>query len=143
VERSRRSSGVGFEEQRPGRLVIDGDPRELRGLLEAVLDQQVEVVALVEDLDVDLGMELSQTPYLAVLLGHQLLVERGDLDVQVVGRQIEVGAERLGGLAEAIPFERERAGFVLPDDPVEVEQFGELALGVVREADGLAAGGVA
>ena len=120
-----------------GRLV---QPRlgQLRRFLQPELHQQVEVVALVEDLHVDLGVQLPQPADLAVLLGDQPLVERGDLDVQVVGRQVEVRPEGLGRLAGAVPLEGEFGGLVLPGNPVEVEQLGELPLGVVSEADGFA-----
>jgi hypothetical protein len=42
--------------------------------------------------------------------------------------------DRLGVL---VPLEGELPGLVLPGDPVEVEQLGELALRVVGEADPL------
>src|SRR5207244_5357488 len=80
---------------------------------------------------------LAQQPKLAVLLGHQLLVERGDLDVEVVRRQVEVGSERLRRLPVAVRLEDERARLVLPRDAVEVEQLRELTLRVVGEADAL------
>src|SRR5205807_9054107 len=56
------------------------------------------------------------------------------LDEQVVCRQVEVGAESLHRVALAVTLEHERAGLVLPLDPVEVEELAELPLGVVREA---------
>src|SRR6266511_2236726 len=59
-------------------------------VLEAVLPDQAEVVALVEDLAVDLGVLLTEAADLAVLLRHQLLVQRGDLDEQVVLDLVEV-----------------------------------------------------
>jgi hypothetical protein len=62
------------------------------------------------------------------------LVERGDLDEQVVGREVEVGTEGLDGIALAVALENERTGLVLPRDAVEVEELRELPLGVVREA---------
>ena len=70
---------------------------ELRRRLEAVLHEEVEVVALVQHLHAHLGMQLAEPTGLAVLLGDELLVERRDLDVEVVGREVEVGAERLSG----------------------------------------------
>src|SRR5207302_1190362 len=85
--------------------------------------------------DLHLGMQLAQASGLPVLLRDELLVERGDLDVQVVRRQIEVGCERLHGLAVAVTFQRERARLVLPLDAVEVEELRELPLRVVRESD--------
>src|SRR6185312_15967240 len=93
-----------FREQVEG-LRVPRRADELRRRLEAVLHQELQVVALVEHLDLHVGVELDQPARLAVLLGDQLLVERGDLDVEVVRRQ------------------------------VEVEQLRELSFGVVREAD--------
>ncbi|MHB8463939.1 MAG: hypothetical protein ACYDH6_17685 [Acidimicrobiales bacterium] len=84
-------------------------------------------------------MQFGQPAYFAVLLGDELLVERRDLDIEVVGRQVEVGAERLRRVALTVPFENERLGLVLPGDAVEVEQLGELALRVVREPDSVGA----
>ena len=45
------------------------------------------------------------------------------------------GRERLGRCAVTRPLQHEGAGLVLPDDPVEVEELGELELGIVREAN--------
>ena len=75
---------------------------ELRRRLEPVLHEQVQVVALVEHADRDLGMLLDEAARLAVLLRHELLVQRGDLDVEVVRGQVEVGGERLHRPAVAI-----------------------------------------
>jgi hypothetical protein len=86
---------------------------------------------------VDVRVELAKAPDLAVLLGHQPLVEGGDLDVEVEPRQVEVGAEVPDGAAGGVPLDGEGGRLVLPLDPVEVEQAGELALGVVREGDGI------
>jgi hypothetical protein len=123
--------------QGPGFHGVELVGRQLGRLLKPVLHQQVEVVALVEELDLDLRVQLSEAPGLAVLLGHQLLVQGGDLDVEVVVGQVEVRAETLDRLVVLVPLEGELSRLVLPGDPVEVEQFGELALRVVREADPL------
>jgi hypothetical protein len=84
---------------------------------------------------VHLGIELDEPAGFAVLLRDQPLVERRDLDVEVVGREVEVGRESLRRVAVAVVFERERARLVVPRNRVEVEQLRELSLGVVREAD--------
>jgi hypothetical protein len=105
--------------------------------VEPELHQEVEVVALVQHFDVDVRMELAEAADLGVLLGHQLLVERGDLDVEVVGREIEVRPESSPRVAVVIPLEGELARFVLPGDAVEVEQVGELALRGMGEANRL------
>ena len=78
------------------------DVGELRRRLEPVLHEQVQVVALVQHLDLDLGVQLAQATRLAVLLRHELLVERRDLDVLVVRGQVEVGRERLHRVAVAV-----------------------------------------
>jgi len=108
---------------------------ELRRRLEAVLHEQLQVVALVQDADIDVGIALTQPPRFSILLGHELLVQRRDLDEEVVGRQKEVGCECLSGTILAVPLQRERARLVLPCDAVEVEELRELPLGVVCETD--------
>jgi hypothetical protein len=102
-------------------------------LLEAVFDHQIEVVALVEDLAVDLGVELLEPPHLSVLLGDELLVHRRDLDVEVVVGQVEVRREILGRDALPVPGEGEGPRFVLPGNTVEIEEKGELTLTVVSK----------
>ena len=97
----------------------------------------MQVVALVQHADLDLGVQLAQPARLAVLLRHELLVERGDLDIEVIRGEVEVRGERLRGFAVTIPLERERARLVLPRDRIEVEELRELSLRVVREANGL------
>ncbi len=97
-------------------------------LLEPVLDEQVEVVALIKDLDLGAGVQRPELADLAVLLGDQLLVQRGDLDIEVIARQIEVGPEGLYWTAEPIPLEDELSRLVLPGDAVEVEEESELPL---------------
>src|SRR5438874_1186465 len=97
---------------------------ELRRRLEPVLHEQMQVVALVQHLDADLGVKLAEPAGLAVLLRDELLVERRDLDVEVVRRQVEIGTERLRGTAVTVAFQRERARLVGPFDAVEVEQLG-------------------
>src|SRR5215204_596185 len=112
-----------------------------RYVLEPVLGHERQVVALVEDLALDLRVELAQAANLAVLLGHQPLVERRDLDVEVVHRQEEVRREALNHVPIAVPLEVERPGLVVPFDLVEVQQPGELALAGVREGDRVAGQG--
>ena len=80
-ERDRQSPAVGPS---------SASDRPLGRLLETVLDEQVQVVALVEDLASDVRIERRQPPHLAVLLGHELLVEGRDLDVEVELGQVEV-----------------------------------------------------
>jgi hypothetical protein len=119
------------------RLEGSAQQRPLRGLFEAVLDQKVEVIALVEDLALHVRIQLHEPPGLAVLLGDQLLVQRRDLDIEIEGGQVEVGREALRGAPAAVPFDVEGRGLVAPVDLVEVEKLGELTLAVVSEGNAL------
>jgi hypothetical protein len=110
----------------------------LTWFLEAVLNKEVHVVTLIKDLALDVWIEFPQSTNFSVLLCHELLVQRCDLDVQVVLRKEKVGSELLRRYALTIPLDVERARFVLPFDLVEVQQFGELSFGVMRELDLLA-----
>ena len=105
------------------------------GLLETVFDHQVQVVALIEDLAVDVGVESLETTDLAILLGHQLLIHRCDLDEHLIVGQVEVRREPLGRLAVLIEIDREAPRLVVPGNSVEVEKEGELPLTVVSEID--------
>src|SRR5512141_1039742 len=107
-------------------------------VLEPVLLDEREVVALVEDLAVHARVQLAEAAHLPVLLRHELLVQRRDLDVEVVLREVEVGGEPLDHVAVLVPLEIERRGLVLPVDLVEVEQLRELALAGVGEPNGVA-----
>jgi hypothetical protein len=102
----------------------------------------VEVVPLIEDLAANLGVELAEAAHLAVLLGDQLLVHGGDLDVEILLGKVEVGGEVLGGLVTAVPGDGEGTGLVLPGDVVEVEQSGELALARMGEIQQIGGGSV-
>src|SRR5690606_7841175 len=108
---------------------------EMIRLFEAVLDHQVQVVALVEDLAADPGMGLLELAHLPVLLGDELLVHGRDLDEEIVVREIEVGSEPLDRFSIVVELDGERLGLVLPGDAVEVEEEGELPLAVVCERD--------
>ena len=130
--RSRRGAG-GARSSGCGSVPEEAVGDELRRRLEPVLHEQVQVVALVEHAHVHLGIELLHAARLAVLLGDELLVQRGDLDVEVVRGEVEVGRERLLRVAVTVGLEHERARLVLPLDGVEVEELRELPFGVVRE----------
>lgn len=110
--------------------------------LQAVLGEQVHVVPLVKDLAVDAGVQLAQPPCLAILLGDQLLIQRGDLDVEIVLGQVKVGGKPLNRAAFLVEFDVEGSRLVLPLDLVKVQQSCELALGVVSEVGGFAWGKV-
>jgi len=66
--------------------------------LESVFDNQMEIVALVENFASDVGVDGLETADLLVLLGHEFLVHGRDLDEQVIVGKIEVGREPLGWL---------------------------------------------
>ena len=108
----------------------------MRWLFEAVLDQQVQVVALVQDLALHVGIQLVQPPDFPVLLGYEFLVEGRYLDVKIEVRQIEVWRETLCRDAVPIPIDVERRRLVGPRDPIEVEKPRELSFAVVCEVDG-------
>ena len=91
------------------------------------LDER-DVVALVEDHEVELWVELSEAPRLRVLPGHKTLVLRRQLYEAPVSRQPEVRPELLADRAITPPSQRELDRFIDPLDPVEIEQPGELAL---------------
>ena len=93
----------------------------------------MQEVALVEDLAVDVRVLLAQLTHLAILLRDELLVHRGDLDVQLLVRKEEVRLEVARGSTGLIELDGEGVRFVLPLDSVEVEESGELPLTVVSE----------
>ena len=93
----------------------------------------MQVVTLIEHLAPYVGVQLSKSLDLPILLRNELLTHRCDLDVDVVIREIEVGLEKFCGFAELIPLDWEFSGFVMPLDAVEVQKSGELPLAVVCE----------
>ena len=119
------------------------DVLDARGLVpgqraEAVPGQYPVVVPLVQQLDVDLRVELAQEAELAVLLRHQVLLQRGQLQPDVQVLQVEVRREQLHR-ASVVPAQGEGARLVDPPDAVEVQDAGELLLAGVGE--GLRGGG--
>lgn len=136
-QRSRRTTDRLVEEAELFCAVVGAlQQAPLRRFLQPVLDQQVQVVALIQDLALDVGVELVQPPNLAVLLRYEFLVEGRDLDVEIEVGQVEVGREPLGGNPVPVPIDIERRRFVGPRDPIEVEKPRELALAVMCEVDG-------
>jgi hypothetical protein len=95
----------------------------------------MEVVALVEHLALDVRVELTKLANLAVLLGDQLLVHRGDLYVQILFGEVEVRPEELRGVAVVIPLDGEFGRLVLPEYVVEIQEPGELELALVSKLD--------
>src|SRR5579883_2853994 len=85
-----------------------------RRSMQAVLGQERFVVPLVEELHLDLGMQLPQAADLGVLAGHQLLVERRQLDEAPMLGKVEIGPEGRARGAVGVPFEDELDRFVVP-----------------------------
>lgn len=133
-------------EQRPLRLLAEID--DLRrswdarrcsmlhfgmGLFKPVLHEEVEIVALVEHLALDVRMVLAQQPHLAVLFGDELLAHRCYLDVDIVLGQVEVRPEVLDRLPILVPVKGECVRFVFPVNAVEVEETRKFPFAVVSE----------
>ena len=118
----------------PGRrLAVDADER--CGRVEpTVLEQQRPEVARVEELDAHHRVELPEVAQLAVLLAHQALLERRELDVDLQLGQVEVGREGLHDDAVGVPADGEDVRLVEPFDLVVVEDAGQLRLAGVGEA---------
>jgi hypothetical protein len=109
----------------------------LRGLLEPVFDEEVQVVPLIKNPAAHVRVEGHEAPHLTVLLGNQFLIERGDLDVEIECREVEIGGKALRGVSLPVPFDIEGGGLVRPIDLIEIEKPGELTLAVVGELDAL------
>ena len=103
--------------------------------LEPVLDEKIQVVALIEDLAADLWVELAEPSNLAILASNQFLIHRGYLDELILFRQVEVRPKELHGVAVVVPFDCELARFVIPGDVVEIEESGKLPFAVVGKFD--------
>ena len=102
---------------RPGRRRLAGRAGQLVEQREAAeLEQQHPEVPRVEQLDLDVRVQLAQPAQLAVLLAHELLLERRELDVQVEVGQVEVGREALDDVAVEVPADREGVRLVGPAD---------------------------
>jgi len=92
-------------------------------------------VPLIEDLASNIRIELPKAANLPILLGDQLLVHRGDLDVETILRQIEIRPELFCDDPGCVPLDRECTRFVLPYDIVEVQKPRELPLARMGEVD--------
>src|SRR4051794_14830514 len=93
-------------------------------------------VALVEELDANVRIELPQLAELAVLSRHERLLHDGHLEVQILLRKVEVGCERLHNLPLLVPLEDEGSRLVEPRDAVVVQDLRVLELRLVLEAGG-------
>ncbi|MEA2001283.1 MAG: hypothetical protein U9N84_05275, partial [Actinomycetota bacterium] len=104
----------------------------IRWLLQTVLDEEAEVVALVKDFALDLRVHFPEETYLLVLFGHKLLTHGRYLDVQVVLREVEIGSEELCRLAILEP-NCELARFIVPVDFVEIQESREQPVALVSK----------
>jgi hypothetical protein len=102
-------------------------------LFKSVLDEKMQVVALVEHLAPYIWVQLAKPFYFTVLLGYEFLTHGRDLDVGVVAWEVEIGLEQLCRFAGFIPLDRELPWLVLPRDTVEIQESRELPLAVVCE----------
>src|SRR5471032_273809 len=91
-------------------------------------------VALVEELDLHIRVELSQLAELPVLAGDERLLHHGHLQVQVLVPEVEVGRERLGDAALIVAGEHEGRRLVFPRDSVPVQDLCVLELRRVGKA---------
>jgi 3',5'-cyclic-AMP phosphodiesterase len=109
------------------------------------LGGETQSIALCETLDVtpvkelhaDVGIEALHFAQLAVLTCYEGLLHDGDLDEEVLFRQIEVGRERTHDPAFLVPLENERVGLIVPRDAVVIEDLCALNLDTVGEPRGL------
>lgn len=99
-------------------------------------DPEAVEVSPVQDPNPDVRMRLTQEANLAVLARHQRLAQRGDLQVEVVVRKVEVGGERSAEATVRRRLQDEGSGLVLPGDLVEVEEFGNPPFRLVGEIRG-------
>src|SRR2546428_631938 len=104
------------------------------GFGQAILEEQTAVIATVEDLHADIGVQLAEPAEFAVLLGHEALLECGEFDVQIDLRKIEVRVEALHDPTLVVPLQWKAPRIVLPPDTVKVQEPGELSFTFVREA---------
>ncbi len=86
------SSRCSRVERRVARLAHE--PGTRRRVLHAEPLDERGVVASVEDLHVHVGVALLEKPNLPVLARHELLPQRGQLEIDVELGQVEVGSER-------------------------------------------------
>jgi hypothetical protein len=101
---------------------------------DVVFEEQVFIILAVEYLAFDLGVELMQAFYLAILLSHQFLVHSGNLDEKIVLGEVKIGCELRRRPAAVVPGNIETYRLVEPFDIVEIEKAGKLLLAAMGEA---------
>jgi hypothetical protein len=101
--------------------------------IEIVSSQNRVKVALVDDEQWDLGIELAEVTHLAVLLRDQSLGEHSELDEEVLFGEIEVGTESLYRYPALVPCEGKLERLVEPLVAVESKELREESLTGVGE----------
>src|SRR5207253_3378390 len=96
----RRSPRPSGRSRRRGRRALGGE-------FESVSLGQTLDVALVEELDPDAGVPLLELAHLPVLLRYERLLHHGDLDVEILVGEVEVGREPLEAAALGVLLEHE------------------------------------
>lgn len=97
-------------------------------LIHAVFDHHVAEIASLEQFHVNVWVKLSETSDLSVFSSDQLWAQRCELNVEIFIHQIEVGRKCFNHMAIVVPRQRKCAWFVLPIDPVVVENVSKLLL---------------
>src|ERR1700722_5388302 len=69
-----------------------------------MLKDEILQILLVEDLNIDVGIDCAQQFYLTILLRYQRLLHSGQFDIQINFRQIKIRRERLNHLAVFVPL---------------------------------------
>src|SRR5205085_11593072 len=106
---------------------------DLAGEVEVEMLGEALEIAPVEELDLDAGVPLAELAQLPVLSGDERLLHGGDLDVEVLLGEVEVGREGLGHAPGLVLFEHKRPGLVFPRDVVIVEHLRALELRGARK----------
>src|SRR5207249_8533382 len=75
----------------------------------------------------------AQFPQLAVLARHERLLHHGDLEIEILLREVEVRRECFDDASFLVRLEDERAGLVVPRHSVVVKELRALEFGAIRE----------
>ena len=96
-----------------------------RGHSQAVFEDQILKILLIEDLNIDVRINGAQQFDFAILPGHQSLLHGGQLDVEIEFGKIKIGREGFDHVAVLVPLQRETARLIFPLDAIEIQQVGE------------------
>jgi hypothetical protein len=92
---------------------------------QVVLTKELVKVSLVHDEQRNLGIEITESPYLGVLLRRQALFEDRQFDEETPLGQKEVRSKAANGSSLFVPVQRELQGLVDPRESVEGEKLRE------------------